>query len=205
MVRVAMFTSSEPFAMSQNYKLYIKNMVCPRCIMAVKDILGQLDIPFIDVRLGEVILKEPKENYDLVRLKEELHRVGFELIEDQQVQIVEKIKNIIIDLVRDPARHKSPYNFSNYLADKIGKNYHYLSNIFSEKEGITIEKYLILQRIEYVKELLIYDEYSLSEIAWKLSYSSVAHLSNQFKQVTGFTPTAFKKLQHKDRQSLDQL
>ncbi|MBS3805877.1 MAG: helix-turn-helix transcriptional regulator [Bacteroidales bacterium] len=191
--------------MSHNYKLHIKNMVCPRCIMAVKDILENQGIPYIDVRLGEVILQHPKEQYDLTGLKKELHDVGFEMIEDQQVQIVERIKNIIIEWVRSPQNHKKIYNFSDYLAETFGKNYHYLSNIFSSKEGITIEKYMILQRIEYVKELLIYDEYSLSEIAWKLNYSSVAHLSNQFKQVTGFSPTAFKKLQHKDRKSLDQL
>ena len=191
--------------MHSDYKLYIKNMVCPRCIMAVRDILNRLEIPFVEVKLGEVYLKEPKQQYDLKALQEELHGVGFELVEDQQIQFVSRIKALIIDLVRNPESRKNPYNFSTYLAQNLGKNYHYLSNVFSENEGITIEKYLILQRIEYVKELLIYDEYSLSEIAWKLRYSSVAHLSNQFKQVTGFTPTAFKKLQHKDRQSLDQL
>jgi len=180
-------------------------MVCPRCIMAVKDILEQQDIPYLDVRLGEVILKHPREEYNLDGLRKGLHDVGFELIEDQQVQVVERIKNIIIEWIRSPQHHKKMYNFSDYLAESIGKNYHYLSNVFSEKEGITIEKYMILQRIEYVKEMLIYNEYSLSEIAWKLNYSSVAHLSNQFKQVTGFSPTAFKKLQHKDRKSLDQL
>lgn len=173
--------------------------------MAVKDILENQDIPYIDVRLGEVILHHPREQYDLAGLRKELREVGFELIEDQQVQIVEQIKNIIIEWIRNPQNQKKKYNFSDFLAESIGKNYHYLSNVFSEKEGITIEKYMILQRIEYVKELLIYDEYSLSEIAWKLYYSSVAHLSNQFKQVTGFTPTAFKKRQNKDRKSLDQL
>ncbi len=191
--------------MTDTYKIYIKNMVCPRCIMAVQDILIKLEIPYIEVRLGEVILKEPKENYDLDPLQSELKKIGFELIEDKQLQLVESIKNLIIDLVRNPQESKNPYNFSIYLSDKLGKNYHYLSNIFSEKEGITIEKYMILQRIEYVKEMLIYDEFSLSEIAWKLNYSSVAHLSNQFKQITGFSPSAFKKLQHQNRNPLDQL
>ena len=180
-------------------------MVCPRCIMAVKEILNRLQIDFIEVKLGEVFLTKPKEEYDLDRLKKELNSMGFELIEDQQVQFVEKIKATIIELIRYPADHKNPYNFSTYLARQLNKNYHYLSNLFSEKEGLTIEKYMILQKIEYVKELLIYDEYSLSEIAWKLSYSSVAHLSNQFKQVTGFSPTTFKKMQNKERKSLDQL
>lgn len=191
--------------MTDTYKLHIKNMVCPRCIMAVQDILSRLHIPYIEVRLGEVVLKEPKENYDLNTLRAELKNIGFELIEDHQLQFVENIKNLIIDLVRNPQETKNPYNFSTYISDKLGKNYHYLSNIFSEKEGITIEKYMILQRIEYAKELLIYDELSLSEIAWRLNYSSVAHLSNQFKQITGFSPTAFKKLQNQDRNPLDQL
>lgn len=180
-------------------------MVCPRCIMAVKDILNRLNIPYIDVKLGEAVLQRPREEFDLDALRAELQSLGFELIEDQQVQVVEKIKNIIIDWIRDPQNSKTPYNFSDYLAKSTGRNYHHLSNMFSAKEGITIEKYMILQRIEYVKELLIYNEYSLSEIAWKLKYSSVAHLSNQFKQVTGFSPTGFKKMQHKERRSLDQL
>lgn len=181
-------------------------MVCPRCVMAVEDILKMLNIQYIEVRLGEVVLKKPRENYDLKALKNELHKIGFELIEDQQLQVVERIKSIIIDLVRNPHENKNLYNFSTYLAEKLKKNYHYLSNTFSEKEGITIEKYMILQRIEYAKELLIYDELSLSEIAWKLNYSSIAHLSNQFKQITGFSPTAFKKLQNnKDRNPLDNL
>ncbi|MGM0530417.1 MAG: AraC family transcriptional regulator [Bacteroidota bacterium] len=192
--------------MTQSYKLYIRNMVCPRCVMAVEDILKMLNIQYIEVRLGEVVLKKPRENYDLKALKNELHKIGFELIEDQQLQVVERIKSIIIDLVRNPHENKNLYNFSTYLAEKLKKNYHYLSNTFSEKEGITIEKYMILQRIEYAKELLIYDELSLSEIAWKLNYSSIAHLSNQFKQITGFSPTAFKKLQNnKDRNPLDNL
>jgi AraC-like DNA-binding protein len=173
--------------------------------MAVQDILDRMGIPYIEVRLGEVILKQPKESYDLGMLKLELGKIGFELIENQQLQLVESIKKIIIELIRDPQEKRRPYNFSTYLSEKLGKNYHYLSNMFSEKEGITIEKYMILQRIEYVKELLIYDELTLSEIAWKLDYSSVAHLSNQFKQVTGFSPTAFKKLQDKERKPLDQV
>ena len=191
--------------MTDSHKLYIKNMVCPRCIMAVKDILARLKFDFIEVKLGEVFLAKPKEAYNLDQLKEELNKMGFELIQDQQVQFVEKIKATIIDLIRNPQNHKNPYNFSTYLSQHLGKNYHYLSNLFSEKEGITIEKYMILQKIEYVKELLVYDELSLSEIAWKLNYSSVAHLSNQFKQVTGFSPTNFKKMQNKERKSLDQL
>ena len=191
--------------MGSSYKLHIKNMVCPRCIMAVESILTQLQIPYIEVRLGEAILARPVEEFDMHSLKEELEKVGFELIEDRQLQAVEQIKNTLIDLVRNPGKTKNLYNLSAYLADKLGRNYHYLSTIFAEKEGITIEKYLILQRIEYVKELLIYDELSLNEIARKLNYSSIAHLSNQFKQVTGLSPSAFKKLSKKERNPLDRL
>ena len=180
-------------------------MVCPRCIMAVKDILDKLSISYIDVKLGEVYLSQSKSNINTAELKNALEAIGFELIEDQQVKHVEQIKSLIIDLIRNPEENKNPYNYSHYLARQIGKDYHYLSKLFSEKEGITIEKYLIQQRIEYVKELLIYGEYNLSEIADQLNYSSVSHLSNQFKQLTGFSPSAFKKLQNKDRKTLDEI
>jgi AraC-like DNA-binding protein len=180
-------------------------MVCPRCIMAVKEILDRLHISYIEVKLGEVILTQPKKNIDTGKLKQELEAIGFQLIEDQQVKYVERIKSLIIDLIRNPAENKNPYNYSHYISKEIGRDYHYLSKLFSEKEGITIEKYLITQRIEYVKELLIYDELNLSEIANSLNYSSVSHLSNQFKQITGLSPTAFKKLQDKERKTLDDL
>lgn len=180
-------------------------MVCPRCIMAVKDILDKMNISYIEVRLGEVILSEPKINFDIKGLKQNLESIGFEIVEDKQVQYVERIKNIIIELIRNPEKNKNPYNYSHVLANQIGRDYHYLSKIFSEKEGITIEKFLIHQRVEYAKELLIYDEYNMSEIAHKLNYSSISHLSNQFKQVTGFSPTQFKRLQHKDRKTLDDI
>lgn len=180
-------------------------MVCPRCIMAVQDILIEHGIPYVEVKLGEILLKEFKDNLDLEALKQSLEELGFELIEDQQVQIVERIKLIIIDIVRNPENYHPTYNLSYILSDKLGRNYHYLSYLFSSKEGITIEKYMILQKIEFVKELLIYDELNLSEIAYKLHYSSIAHLSNQFKQVTGFSPTAFKKLQRQYRNPLDRL
>jgi len=190
---------------NKDYKLHIKNMVCPRCIMAVKDILNRHNVSYIDVRLGEVILSQPRLNLDLDAIKNDLEEIGFELIEDQQVKYVERIKSIIIDLIRNPGKYNSPYNYSHYISETIGKDYHYLSKIFSEKEGITLEKYIIMQRIEYVKELLIYDEHNLSEIANMLNYSSISHLSNQFKQVTGFSPSAFKKSQLSDRRSLDEI
>jgi len=180
-------------------------MVCPRCIMAVKDILDKLSIAYIDVKLGEVILTQSKETLDMQSLRDELEAIGFELIEDHQIRIVEDIKRLIIDVIRNPEQHSNPYNFSHYIADQIGKDYHSLSKLFSEKESITIEKFIILQRIEYVKELLIYDEYNLSEIADKLGYSSISHLSNQFKQITGFSPSQFRKLQDKERKTLDDI
>jgi len=173
--------------------------------MAVKDILGKLNINYIEVRLGEVVLSHPKDDVNMDALREELENLGFELIEDQQVRYIEQIKSLIIDLIRNPTKENKAYTYSHYIEREIGKDYHYLSKIFSEKEGITIEKHFILQRVEYAKELLIYDEYNLSEIADKLNYSSVSHLSNQFKQVTGFSPSAFKKNQLSGRKSLDDL
>ena len=187
------------------HKLYIKHMVCPRCIMKVRQILESLQIPYIEVKLGEVILSESKENYDLDALQQELQKVGFSLIENQQVKLVEEIKHLVIDIIRNAEQYRQPYNVSAYLADRLNKNYRYLSYIFSVQENITIEKYIILQKIEYVKELLIYDELSLSEIADKLKYSSISHLSNQFKQVTGLSPSQFKNMQLKDRRSIDEI
>ena len=192
-------------ASQSTYKLYIKNMVCPRCIMAVESILQKLDIPYIEVRLGEATLSVPTEKIDRAQLKKELEAIGFELIENQQLRYVEQIKNIVLQFIRSPEIQQSQYTFSHYLSEQTGRDYQYLSKIFSEKEGITIERYIILQKIEYVKELLIYEEFNLSEIAMKLNYSSIAHLSNQFKQITGFAPTQFKKLQDKNRRPLDNI
>lgn len=166
-------------------------MVCPRCIMAVENLLQHLQIKTVEVRLGVVILEdiimpEQKEN-----LKEKLEVLGFELLEDSQQQIIERIKSIIIDLVHyDKENNES--NISTLLVDELNRDYSWLSKLFSSTEGITIEQFMIRQRIEHIKELLSYNEKTLSEIALEMGYSSVAHLSAQFKKITGLTPTQYK-------------
>lgn len=166
-------------------------MVCPRCIMAVSDILNRLDITSLDVRLGEVVLNNEisKEQTDLLRI--ELYKLGFELLDNNQQQLIERIKAIIIDRIHYTPKHG--INISDILVSELHRDYSYLSKLFSTTEGITIEHFVILQKIERVKELLTYDLQTLSEIADELSYSSVAHLSAQFKKVTGLTPSQFKQ------------
>jgi len=185
-------------------KLYIKNMVCDRCKMVVNAELLQLGLHPLTVGLGEIELAE--SNIDTIKdtLLEKLNSLGFDLIDDKKSRIIEKIKNIIIDLVQNQDG-SAKINLSNLLAGELHHDYNYLSNLFSEVEGITIEKYFIAQKIEKVKELLVYDELSLSEIAFRLNYSSVAYLSNQFKKVTGFTPSHFREIKDKKRRSLDSL
>ena len=172
--------------------LHIKNMVCNRCIQAVEALLKKLEIPYQLLRLGEVELPEKPDAEKERQLKEQLEELGFELLDDGRNKLIEKIKNLIIEQVHYGAEDQR-FNFSSLLSSSLHKDYSYLSNLFSEVEGITIEKYVINQKIERVKELLVYDELSLSEIAYRLGYSSVAHLSNQFKKVTGLTPSHFKK------------
>lgn len=188
----------------KHMKLYIKNMVCSRCIMVVKSKLEQLGLHPIAVELGEVEIKEEiDENQKEVLLKN-LQSIGFDLLDDKKTKTIEKIKNLIVDLVH----HKNndlKINLSDYLAKNLNQDYNSLSNLFSEVENTTIEKYFISQKIEKVKELLIYDEHSLSEIADILNYSNVAHLSNQFKKITGFTPTSFKQSKDKNRIQLENL
>jgi AraC-like DNA-binding protein len=184
--------------------LHVKNMVCPRCILTVKNILDDLNISYKEVNLGEIILKEG-EKIEMGILDKKLTELGFEIIEDKKARLVEKVKTTIVKLVQQYSTWDTKINFSDYISREVGKDYTYLSNLFSEMENITIEKYLIQQRIEKVKELLTYNEYTLSEIAYQLHYSSVAHLSGQFKQVTGFTPSRFRKLKSRSRKGLDSL
>jgi len=184
--------------------LFIKNMVCNRCIMVVQNELDKLGFDVMNIKLGEVMLaKEPtpeeKSNLDKV-----LVSLGFEIIVDKKSRIIEQIKNIIIDLVHHQDNDIKT-NLSDVLSSKLHHDYNYLSNLFSEVEGTTIEKYFIAQKIEKVKELLVYDELSLSEIAFRLNYSSVAYLSNQFKKVTGLTPSHFKQIKVDKRKPLDSL
>jgi len=180
----------------------IKNMVCNRCIIAVSQIFDEEGIEVESVRLGEIKTSEEIEPQKLERISRKLNKVGFEIIQDSKRRIIENIKTISIDYV---FQHKedNKLNFSDYLVGKLNLDYPYLSSLFSSVEGTTIEKYLIHLKIERVKELLVYDEKTLSEIAWDLGYSSVAHLSGQFKKVTGFTPSYFKKLGEQKRKSIN--
>lgn len=181
-------------------KIYIQNMVCTRCKMVVKTELERLGFHDIIVSLGEAEIKEDISAEQLAGLRTALKKTGLELMDDKKSILVEKIKSIIIEMV-----HFSDYqikiNLSDYLTEKLNYNYTYLANLFSEVKGISIEQFFLTHKIEKVKELLIYDDLNLTEIAWKLHYSSVAHLSNQFKKMTGITPTAFKNLRSRNRRT----
>jgi len=184
--------------------LYIKNMVCNRCKMVVKAELEKLGFSTLSVQLGEVELSGDLDEIGKQRINQALHKLGFSLIDDKKSRLIEQVKKLIIDLVH---RNNSELklNLSDYLSDKLHHDYNYLSNLFSEVEGTTIEKYFIAQKIEKVKELLVYDELSLSEIAYQLNYSSVAYLSNQFKKITGLTPSYFKNIKGQKRTPLDEV
>ena len=179
-------------------------MVCNRCILAVGNILNQLGLSFSSLQLGEVQLITEPNSEEYQKLQVALENLGFEIIDDKKNKLIEKIKTTIIGLVHW-AEEQPRSNMSDYIAEKLHYDYNYLSNIFSEREGITIEKYFIAQKIERVKELLLYGELSLSEIAYKLGYSSVAHLSNQFKKVTGLTPSYFKEIGAEKRKPIDKV
>lgn len=185
-------------------KLYIKNMVCRRCKMVVKSSLERLGLHVVAVELGEVEI----EGNDIENLRKEvlsnLHSLGFDLIDSKRSKTIEKIKHLIIDLVQN-RNNQINTNLSTYLMLHLAQDYNTLSTLFSEVENTTIEKYFISQKIEKVKELLIYDEITLSEISFLLNYSSVAHLSNQFKKVTGFSPSYFKQLKDKKRKQIEDL
>ena len=186
-------------------EIAIKNMVCGRCIKVVTGVLHQLAIPYISVELGRVHMKGTFSAEQAIRFKERLLEEGFDIVEDQKLMTVEKIKNLIIHLVYDKDLEEWNENLSVYLSEQLHKDYSTLSQLFSTIENTTIEQYFILQKIERVKEMLVYDNLSLSEIAWKIGYSSVAHLSAQFKRITGFTPTAFKELKEHKKQFIDRI
>ena len=185
-------------------KLYIKNMVCDRCLMAVKSELEKLGLHAISITLGEVELETECTETQKRDLLKSIRSLGFDLIDDKKNITIERIKTVLIDLVYNKNNVLNS-NLSDYLANDLAQDYSALSNLFSEIEGITIEHYFIAQKIERVKELLTYDELTLSEIAIQLQYSNVAHLSNQFKKTTGFTPTYFKQLKVKTRKQIDDL
>lgn len=184
--------------------LFVRNMVCSRCKMIVSEVLEKLNIDFISVELGEIQIANQPTNKQLEKLNEGLKKYGFELIGDKKGRIIEKIKNEIVKLIHH-SNDNIKINLSNYIADKLHYDYTYLSNLFSEVEGTTIEKYFIAQRIEKVKELLVYKELSLSEISDRLGYSSVAYLSSQFKKITGLTPSHFKSLKANKRRNIEEL
>lgn len=180
-------------------------MVCNRCIMVVSQELEKLKLPFNSISLGEVNMLETPAPEQLKVLGENLKQLGFELLDDKKNALVEKIKTTIINLIHGKDNDTLNTKLSVFLQDSIGVDYHYLSTAFSAAEGLTIEKYVILQRIERVKELLQYDEMNLSGIADNLGYSSVQHLSQQFKKITGLTPTAYRQLKENSRKPLDQV
>jgi AraC-like DNA-binding protein len=185
-------------------KLYIKYMVSARCKMAVKEELKKLGLHFIVVDLGEVEIMETLTLEQREELKMGLLDAGLELMDDKRAVLIEKIKNAIVEMVHyteEPLK----VNFSDYLSDKLRHDYTYLANLFSEVQGTTIEQFIISHKIERIKELIIYDELNITEIAWKMNYSSVAHLSNQFKKVTGLSPSHFKQLKDKRRNQIEDI
>lgn len=185
--------------------LYIKNMVCHRCKMVVKTELEKLGLHPIAIALGEVAIEEKSlTGKKTDELSAALKMVGFELIDDKKSRLIEQTKTFIINTVHHSSE-QSKKRLSDLLSQHLHHDYSFISNLFSEVEGITIEQYVISQRIEKVKELILYDEFSLSQIAFQLGYSSTAHLSAQFKKITGFTPTQFKQMGVRGRRSLDEI
>ena len=179
-------------------------MVCNRCINAVQQVFGNLGHPAFRISLGEVETANPLDAHDLEKLRKSLLGQGFELIDDTKSRIIEKIKNIVVQSIHHTSDDLK-VNYSEYIKSHLHRDYAYLSSLFSEIEGTTIEKYIILQKIERVKELLVYDELTLSEIADQMGYSNVAYLSNQFKKVTGLTPSHFKQVKENKRKPLDEV
>lgn len=181
-------------------------MVCDRCILVIQNALDELDIKPLQIQLGEIDLGELNlDNDQIEALRKKISPLGFELISDKKSQLIEKIKKSIIDLVQKPEEVEKT-KLSVYLSNQVFHDYTYLSNLFSSVESVTIEQYFINQKIEKVKELLVYDELTLTEIAYRLGYSSVAHLSRQFKKVTGQTPSKFKALRDNGlRKSIDKV
>jgi AraC-like DNA-binding protein len=184
-------------------KLYIKYMVSIRCKMIVKAELDKLRLHHLKVELGEVEVKDITDEQRNL-LKSALSKAGLELMDDKRAILIEKIKSVIIEMVHY-SEELPKTNFSDYLSVKLNHDYTYLANLFSEVTGITIEHFIIAHKIERVKELLLYDELNLTEISYRMNYSSVAHLSHQFKKVTGLTPTFFKQLKHKRRITLEKV
>lgn len=185
-------------------KLYIKYMVSQRCKMVVKEILASLRLSCVMVDLGEIELKNIISDEKREALKKALAVTGLELMDDKRAVLIEKIKNVIIELVHYTETIPK-INYSEYISQKLNHDYTYLANIFSEVKGITIQQFIIIHKIERAKELLIYDEMNLTQISYVLDYSSVSHLSNQFKKITGLSPSHFKQLKNKRRLPIENL
>ncbi len=181
--------------------LYIKNMVCQRCIHAVEQLLRNLSAEVVYVHLGDLLLKEPLREEKQLLFSAQLQELGFELLDDNLKQQIDRIKTIIIDHIHNKEDEKFP--FAEILSTALMREYSMISKLFSQTEGITIEQYVILQKIEKVKELIAYKEMNLNEISFKLGYSSTAHLSTQFKKVTGLTPSQFKAQRTHLRKNID--
>jgi AraC-like DNA-binding protein len=184
-------------------KIYIKNMACESCKLVVREALEELDICPIRIELGEIETKEDITDADKMKLNSKIRGVGLELLEKKQGVLIEKIRKVIIDYVY--TNEKPITKFSVLLSSELNHNYTYLANFFSEVEATTIEQYIISLKIERIKELIINEEHSFSEIAYKLHYSSVGHLSNQFKKITGLSPSHFKSLKEKRRISIQNI
>jgi AraC family transcriptional regulator len=183
-------------------KLTIKNMVCPRCITSVEQLLEKNNLQAKYVRLGEVELKKDPGKTKLQQFAQDLKQTGFELLDDQKMQLIEQVKNLLIQKVQS-GNMDEHFSISKYISDNIYKDYSSISRLFSGVEGITIEQFFNLQKIEKTKELLIYDEQSLGQIAFNLGYSSTQHLSSQFKKLSGMTPSQFKQLGVLHRKPID--
>ncbi|HXU28189.1 MAG TPA: AraC family transcriptional regulator [Bacteroidia bacterium] len=184
--------------------MFIKNMVCNRCKLAVTQLFEDFKLTPVEVNLGEILLERELTKPEASQIKRGLERLGFDLIEDNRAKVTVKIKSLLVELLEADSFNLK-LKLSEYLADKLHYEYHYLSNLFSEIEGTTIEKYFIQLKVEKIKEYIEYGELSLSEISYKFGYSSPAHLTNQFKKVTGITPTQYKSLNNNKRKSLDEL
>lgn len=184
-------------------KIFIKNMVSNRCKIVVKEILKELDLHFILVDLGEVEIMENITFEQRELLNSKLMECGLEIMDDKKSILIEKIKSIIINLILH-TEENIKVNYSCYLSEKLNHNYTYLANLFSEVQGITIEHFIINNKIEKIKELMIYSDLTITEIAYKMNYSSVAHLSTQFKKVTGLSPSHFKNLKDVRRNSINE-
>ncbi|MEK6782702.1 MAG: AraC family transcriptional regulator [Bacteroidota bacterium] len=185
-------------------KIYIKYMVSNRCKMAVKEELKKLGLHFVVVDLGEVEIMEDLTVEQRDQLKIALLQSGLELMDDKRAVLIEKINNVITEMIHY-SDEVPKMNYSDYISKKLDYDYTYLSNLFSEVKGITIQQFIIIHKIERAKELLLYDELNLTEISYKLHYSSVAHLSNQFKKVTGLTPSHFKQMKDKKRCPIEEI